>query len=110
MQWGQERGGEEFDADTEEHMRWVYEKAVKRADEFGIHDYLIFFYSSFSAIFFFTIYLLEWIKKLAAVVINVIPTLFHYKLFICEYDYFSIFHISSYYVELLRSHTTIMAF
>ena len=36
IQWGQERPGEEFDADIEEHMRWVFEKATKRADEFGI--------------------------------------------------------------------------
>ena len=41
IQWGQERSGEEFDADNEEHMRWVFEKAVKRADEFGIPVSLI---------------------------------------------------------------------
>jgi NEDD8-activating enzyme E1 len=36
IQWEQERAGDEFDADNEEHMRWVYEKALKRADHFGI--------------------------------------------------------------------------
>lgn len=34
--WEQERGGEEFDADIEEHMRWVYDKAVQRAQQYGI--------------------------------------------------------------------------
>ena len=26
----------EFDADEEEHMRWVYDRALQRADQFGI--------------------------------------------------------------------------
>lgn len=34
--WGQERRGEEFDADEEEHMQWVFTKALARAEEFGI--------------------------------------------------------------------------
>jgi hypothetical protein len=36
IQWPHDRAGEEFDADNEEHMRWVYEKALKRAETFGI--------------------------------------------------------------------------
>ena len=36
IQWGQERPGEEFDADVEEHMKWVYDKATARAEQFGI--------------------------------------------------------------------------
>uniref|UniRef100_A0A7S3FHR4 NEDD8-activating enzyme E1 catalytic subunit n=1 Tax=Prasinoderma singulare TaxID=676789 RepID=A0A7S3FHR4_9VIRI len=34
--WGQERPGEAFDADEPEHMTWVYERAKKRAETFGI--------------------------------------------------------------------------
>ena len=34
--WGQARQGEEFNADVEEHMRWVYERAAERAKQFGI--------------------------------------------------------------------------
>ena len=36
IQWGQERQEEEFDADVEEHMRWVCDQATKRAAQFGI--------------------------------------------------------------------------
>ncbi|KAK9833657.1 hypothetical protein WJX74_002065 [Apatococcus lobatus] len=36
IQWGQERPGHDFDADVEEHMRWVYDEALKRAAKFGI--------------------------------------------------------------------------
>ncbi|BDA43199.1 NEDD8-activating enzyme E1 catalytic subunit [Coccomyxa sp. Obi] len=36
IQWQQERADDEFDTDNEEHMRWVYEKALKRAEHFGI--------------------------------------------------------------------------
>mmetsp|Transcript_34942 Transcript_34942/g.77699 ORF Transcript_34942/g.77699 Transcript_34942/m.77699 type:complete len:431 (+) Transcript_34942:72-1364(+) len=35
--WSQVRQGEEFDADNEEHMKWVYEKALERARQYGIH-------------------------------------------------------------------------
>ena len=35
--WPRERPDEEFDADNEEHMTWMFEKAVARATEFGIH-------------------------------------------------------------------------
>lgn len=34
--WPRERGEEPFDPDIEEHMAWVYERARKRAAEFGI--------------------------------------------------------------------------
>lgn len=34
--WGQERGGEAFDADDPEHMKWVYDTALRRAAQFGI--------------------------------------------------------------------------
>ena len=36
IQWQQERGAEEFDADEEKHMRWVYDRALQRAEHFGI--------------------------------------------------------------------------
>ena len=36
IQWEAERAGTEFDADVEEHMRWVYERALRRAELFGI--------------------------------------------------------------------------
>lgn len=36
IQWGQERGDESFDADVSEHIQWVYERALARADHFGI--------------------------------------------------------------------------
>ena len=36
IQWGRERPDEEFDADIEEHMKWMYEHALARASEFGI--------------------------------------------------------------------------
>ena len=36
IQWQQERSGDEFDTDNEEHMRWVYDKALQRAEHFGI--------------------------------------------------------------------------
>ena len=34
--WSQARPGEEFDTDNEEHMKWVYERAVERAKQYGI--------------------------------------------------------------------------
>lgn len=34
--WGNVRTGEEFDADNEEHMRWVFERATERAAQYGI--------------------------------------------------------------------------
>lgn len=34
--WPDERPDEEFDPDIEEHMRWVFEKAAIRAQQFGI--------------------------------------------------------------------------
>lgn len=36
IQWPAERYGETFDADVVEHMTWVYTKALKRAETFGI--------------------------------------------------------------------------
>ena len=36
IQWGRDRPDEEFDADIEEHMKWMYEHALARANEFGI--------------------------------------------------------------------------
>lgn len=36
IQWGQEREGESFDADNPEHMKWVYDQALKRADAYSI--------------------------------------------------------------------------
>ncbi len=36
IQWGQERSGEEFDTDNEEHMTWVFNQASKRAAQYGI--------------------------------------------------------------------------
>lgn len=36
IQWGRDRPDEEFDADIEEHMTWMYEHALARAQEFGI--------------------------------------------------------------------------
>jgi NEDD8-activating enzyme E1 len=34
--WGQERCGEAFDADDPDHMKWVYDAAIRRAEHFGI--------------------------------------------------------------------------
>lgn len=34
--WGQVRQGEEFDTDNDEHMKWVYERALERSQQFGI--------------------------------------------------------------------------
>lgn len=36
IKWNQERTGEEFDTDNEEHMRWVYDNALERAKQYGI--------------------------------------------------------------------------
>ncbi len=36
IQWGRDRPDEEFDADVEEHMKWMYKHALARAQEFGI--------------------------------------------------------------------------
>ncbi|MEW5308906.1 MAG: hypothetical protein WDW38_000826 [Sanguina aurantia] len=36
IQWGQARTGEEFDADKEEHLQWVYNAALARAKQYGI--------------------------------------------------------------------------
>lgn len=36
IQWGRDRPDEEFDADMEEHMKWMYTHALARAQEFGI--------------------------------------------------------------------------
>ena len=36
IQWPAERHGETFDPDVVEHMTWVYKKALKRAETFGI--------------------------------------------------------------------------
>ena len=34
--WGAERPGEQFDADNVEHMKWIYDLALVRAEQFGI--------------------------------------------------------------------------
>ncbi|GAX80134.1 hypothetical protein CEUSTIGMA_g7572.t1 [Chlamydomonas eustigma] len=34
--WGQVRQGEDFDADNEEHMQWVYQRALERSQQYGI--------------------------------------------------------------------------
>jgi hypothetical protein len=34
--WEKERPGQVFDPDIEEHMRWVYDKALARAQQYGI--------------------------------------------------------------------------
>ncbi|KAI8464595.1 MAG: hypothetical protein J3K34DRAFT_380304 [Monoraphidium minutum] len=34
--WSQQRQGDEFDPDKEEHMKWVYERALERARQYGI--------------------------------------------------------------------------
>ncbi len=34
--WNQQRMGEEFDTDKEEHMQWVFRHAQERAQEYGI--------------------------------------------------------------------------
>ena len=44
--WQHERGAEEFDADEEEHMRWVYDRACQRAEHFGIQAMLFMILSS----------------------------------------------------------------
>ncbi|KAG0565432.1 hypothetical protein KC19_8G190300 [Ceratodon purpureus] len=36
IQWGQDRQGESFDADNPEHMKWIYDQAVKRGEQFNI--------------------------------------------------------------------------
>jgi ubiquitin-activating enzyme E1 C len=36
IQWGQDRQGESFDADNPEHMKWIYDQAIKRGDQFNI--------------------------------------------------------------------------
>ncbi len=40
IQWDQERPGEAFDADTEEHLRWVFNKAAERAAHYGIQVFI----------------------------------------------------------------------
>jgi ubiquitin-activating enzyme E1 C len=34
--WGTERGGDSFDADDPDHMKWVYDVALLRSEQFGI--------------------------------------------------------------------------
>ena len=36
IQWDKERPGDSFDADSPEDMKWIYEKALARAESFGI--------------------------------------------------------------------------
>lgn len=36
IKWSHERQEEEFDADNEEHMTWVYNNALTRAKQYGI--------------------------------------------------------------------------
>ena len=36
IKWSHERQEEEFDADNEEHMTWVYNNALERAKQYGI--------------------------------------------------------------------------
>lgn len=36
IKWSHERQEEEFDADNEEHMTWVYNHALERAKQYGI--------------------------------------------------------------------------
>ncbi|CAK9224904.1 unnamed protein product [Sphagnum troendelagicum] len=36
IQWGQDRTGETFDADNPEHMKWIYDQALKRGEQFNI--------------------------------------------------------------------------
>lgn len=36
IKWSRERQEEEFDADNEEHMTWVYNNALDRAKQYGI--------------------------------------------------------------------------
>ena len=36
VSWPSERGDQDFDADNASHMQWIYEKALTRAQEFGI--------------------------------------------------------------------------
>eukprot|EP00963_Diacronema_lutheri_P004902 scaffold363_cov331-Pavlova_lutheri.AAC.23 len=36
IQWGNERPGDVFDADNPEHMKWIHEKAMERANVYGI--------------------------------------------------------------------------
>ncbi|KAH6556777.1 hypothetical protein KP509_1Z156100 [Ceratopteris richardii] len=36
IQWGQERSGDSFDADNPEHMKWIFDEAFKRAQQFNI--------------------------------------------------------------------------
>lgn len=36
IQWEAKRSGEDFEADVEEHMRWVFDQATARAQQFGI--------------------------------------------------------------------------
>jgi ubiquitin-activating enzyme E1 C len=36
IQWGQDRIGEYFDADNPEHMKWIYDQALKRGEQFNI--------------------------------------------------------------------------
>eukprot|EP00252_Welwitschia_mirabilis_P007903 TRINITY_DN19601_c0_g1_i1.p1 TRINITY_DN19601_c0_g1~~TRINITY_DN19601_c0_g1_i1.p1 ORF type:complete len:449 (-),score=100.11 TRINITY_DN19601_c0_g1_i1:482-1828(-) len=37
IKWGEEHQGTSFDADNPEHMQWVYQQALKRAELFGIN-------------------------------------------------------------------------
>lgn len=36
IQWGNERPGDSFDADNPDHMKWIHEKAMERANAYGI--------------------------------------------------------------------------
>ena len=42
IQWGNERPNEEFDADDPEHMKWIYENAMRRAEAFGIEGVTLY--------------------------------------------------------------------
>ncbi|KAL2613778.1 hypothetical protein R1flu_025470 [Riccia fluitans] len=37
IQWGQDRPGETFDADNTEHMKWIFEQAARRAEQYNIN-------------------------------------------------------------------------
>jgi NEDD8-activating enzyme E1 len=52
--WPRERPEEDFDPDVEDHMKWIYDKAVARAKTFGIQvgNFLVSSLFSFLSFFF----------------------------------------------------------
>lgn len=42
VMWEEQRKGEKFDADNEEHMQWMFTRAKERAETYGIQVGMLF--------------------------------------------------------------------